>query len=174
MSPNPSDWQRLGEQLTHRRVELDPRYQNRTTFCTERGLDYRLAYDIEEAKRTNFRSSTLVAIAAAYAVTPESISGVLRGGDLQRVARAAPDPPDPTPSRAPTEKPKDLAEYLYRGDEVKQLMVRASRGQSDRKRLTPSQADAELLDLLWEMDLIRAGEEPESGENGHGGHSATA
>lgn len=80
MSPSPSasGWKRLGEQLIRRRVELDPRYSNRTLFCAERALDYRLVYDIEVARRRNFRKTTLGAIAAAYAVTLDSLNGVVR------------------------------------------------------------------------------------------------
>lgn len=85
MSPSatPASWKRLGELLIRRRVELDPRYQNRSTFSTERGLDYRLAYDIEEARRTNFRKGTLAGIANAYAVTPDSLLAVLRDAHAQ-------------------------------------------------------------------------------------------
>lgn len=81
MSPaaEPAALKRLGELLTRRRVELDSRYQNRTVFAAERGIDYRLAYDIEEARRGNFRTTTLTAIANAYAVTAESLFAVLRG-----------------------------------------------------------------------------------------------
>lgn len=85
MSPSatPAMWQRLGELLVRRRVELDPRYQNRTVFTAERGLDYRLAYDIEEARRTNFRKTTLAGIAVAYAVTLDSLYNALQGGELE-------------------------------------------------------------------------------------------
>lgn len=100
MSPNPApaSWKRLGELLIRRRVELDPRYQNRSTFCAERGLDYRLAYDIEEARRTNFRSTTLAGVAAAYAVTPDSLSGVLH--DPRAGLEPTPAPSRPAPLRA--------------------------------------------------------------------------
>lgn len=109
MSPSPSsaDWGRLGELLTRRRVELDPRYQNRTLFCEERDVDYRLAYDIEEARRSNFRPATLLAVAAAYAVTPESVTAALQGGSLEPL----PDrdrrlrPVTPAPSRSPSPVP---------------------------------------------------------------------
>lgn len=84
MSPrtDAAAWKRLGELLIRRRIELDPAYQNRTTFCTERGIDYRLAYDIEEARRTNFRKGTLAGIAAAYGVTLDSLYAALTGGEL--------------------------------------------------------------------------------------------
>ena len=106
MSPDASltGWKRLGELLTLRRVELDLRYQNRTIFSTERGLDYRLVYDIEEHRRPNFRTTTLAGIAAAYAVTFDSLLAVLRdpGANLEPLPPAGaphiavvPDPPLP-------------------------------------------------------------------------------
>lgn len=91
-SAPPADWQRLGELLTRRRVELDKRYRNRTLFATERGLNYRLAYDIEEAKRTNFSPAALALIASAYAVTPASMDDALAGGELVPVAPAEAPP----------------------------------------------------------------------------------
>ena len=94
MSPSatPAKWQRLGELLVRRRVELDPRYQNRTVFTAERGLDYRLAFDIEEAKRTNFRKGTLAGIAVAYGVTLDSLYAALDGGQLEPTMLQAPTP----------------------------------------------------------------------------------
>ena len=107
MSPSPSaaDWRRLGELLTRRRVELDLRYQNRTTFSAERGIDYRLAYDVEEAKRTNFRRTTLAGIAAAYAVTLDSVYAALDGGPLEPVP-----PPRPLLRPVPSLLPDDPGE----------------------------------------------------------------
>lgn len=97
MSPaaTPAAWKRLGELLTRRRVELDVRYQNRTTFTDERGLDYRLAYDIEEARRTNFRKGTLAGIANAYAVTADSLLAVLRDAHAQLEPVESPVPQAP-------------------------------------------------------------------------------
>src|SRR6185437_16171420 len=97
MSPSTGHWSKLGELLTLRRVELDPRYQNRTVFCEERGLDYRLAYDIEEARRVNFRKTTLAGVAAAYAVTLDSLLAVLEG----KAAGLEPAPGRPREAAAP-------------------------------------------------------------------------
>jgi hypothetical protein len=103
MSPSssPANWKRLGEQLTRRRVELDPRFSNRGVFAAERAIDYRLAYDVEEARRVNFRPATLAHIAAAYAVTPESITGALAGGSLEPLGPRLSAVPTPAPLHAP-------------------------------------------------------------------------
>jgi len=87
-------WSRLGELLIQRRVDLDPRYRNRQVFSDERHLDYRLCYDVEQAKRTNFGQATLAAIEQSYGLMPGSIRDVLAGGDLSPVsASAASDAP---------------------------------------------------------------------------------
>lgn len=138
MSPSPStaDWARLGELLTRRRVELDPRYQNRTVFSAERGIDYRLAYDIEECRRTNFRTTTLAAVAAAYGVTYESLMQVAHEGAAELIPASGPvtvsgpvavypepvsgSPAAPPPS--PDPEPTEAARKLFPGDLLLQLL----------------------------------------------------
>ena len=73
-------WKRLGEMLEARRVQLDPRYKTLKTFAEEREIDYRLAWDIEHAARTNYRRPTLIGIDAAYGWEAGSIQKVLEGG----------------------------------------------------------------------------------------------
>jgi hypothetical protein len=77
--PGHDTWKRLGRLLERRRVEMEPRYMNRALFAAERGVDYRLTYDIESAARTNFRSSTRRAIEMAYGVRIGGIDDVLAG-----------------------------------------------------------------------------------------------
>lgn len=90
MPPYPaSSWARLGEMLVQRRVEIDPRYRNRRLFAAERGLNWRLLYDIERAKRTNFESETLAAIEVAYSLVPGSIPRALGGAELEAQPDAA-------------------------------------------------------------------------------------
>ena len=98
-------WQGLGALLIQRRTALSPRYHNRRVFSEATGLNYRVIYDIEEARRTNFGHSTLAAIEAAYKLEPGAISRYLDGGELepQRGERAGAAPlsvvPDlPAPS----------------------------------------------------------------------------
>jgi hypothetical protein len=76
-----ASWERLGDLLEHRRVQLNPRYANLTLFAEERGIDYRMAWDAEHARRTNYRRPTLTAIEVAYGWKPGSIRSVLDGGD---------------------------------------------------------------------------------------------
>lgn len=75
-------WQRLGTALKQRRVTLDQRFRSRKAFAEATGLDYRLIYDIEESRRTNFSVATLTAIEVSYQLTPGAISRFLGGGDL--------------------------------------------------------------------------------------------
>lgn len=102
----PLAWQQLGDALIRRRVSWQPRYRNRRTFCGERGIDYRLVFDIEHAKRTNFGRATILDIARAYAVTPESIDATLAGGALEPVPQsAAVKPPGMLPAAVPAPRP---------------------------------------------------------------------
>jgi hypothetical protein len=93
-------WQRLGEMLEGRRVALDPRYRNLVRFTAERGIDYRLAWDVEHAKRTNYRRPTLTAIEVAYGWRPGSIGLVLAGGQPDELDAGA-----AAPAAAPADDP---------------------------------------------------------------------
>ena len=90
-------WQRLGVLLVQRRTALSPRFHNRGAFCEATGLKYRLVYDIEEARRTNFGPSIIAAIEAAYRLTPGAIARFLAGGELE-TAEGLP-PPEPRRDR---------------------------------------------------------------------------
>lgn len=86
-------WKMLGELLERRRVEIDTRYSNLTLFTTERGLDYRLAWDLEHGARSNYRRPTLTAIEVGYGLVPGSIARFL-SGEVSGLARAATRPDD--------------------------------------------------------------------------------
>ena len=89
-------WIRLGELLAARRAELDPAYFDRVAFARDRGINLKLAQDIENNGRENFTPLTLRdVVAPAYAVTYESIIDTLNGGDLV----ALPGTPPHRPSR---------------------------------------------------------------------------
>jgi hypothetical protein len=88
-------WRRLGAMLIQRRTALDPRFHNRGAFCEATGLKYRLVYDIEEARRTNFGTAILAAVEAAYQLPAGAIGRFLSGsepGILPQVT-AVPEPP---------------------------------------------------------------------------------
>ena len=96
-------WVRLGELLAARRAELDPAYFDRGAFAQARGINLKLAQDIENNGRENFTPLTLRdVIAPAYGVEYQSILSALDGGDLA----AAPGTP---PRRQPrSAEPRDL------------------------------------------------------------------
>lgn len=87
-------WQRLGELLVQRRIELAPRYRERTVFAAEHDLDWRLLHDIERGKRETFKPETLAAIEVAYQWQRGSIQAVLAGGDPAPVLPASSDGAD--------------------------------------------------------------------------------
>lgn len=84
-------WERLGVLLKQRRTELG--FRSRKAFTDATKLDYRLIYDIEEARRVNFGVTTLTAVEIAYWLRPGSITGFIEHGDdlaEQPVPSAAP------------------------------------------------------------------------------------
>lgn len=82
-------WEQLGPLLMQRRVTLSPQWHNRGAFSKATGVDYRLVYDIEEARRTNFGGATLAAIEAAYRLAPGTIGRFLDGGELEMLPSAS-------------------------------------------------------------------------------------
>jgi hypothetical protein len=154
MPPYPAgSWERLGELLVHRRVEIDLRYRNRQLFADERGLNWRLLYDIERAKRTNFEPETKAAIEVAYMLAPGSVDRVLAGGELE--PQSAPDP------AAPRERP--LPPILADAPEE----VRGYRAVLDAERehgLPPRNAQEEGI---WATEVLDR-PDPETGERGEG------
>ncbi len=76
-------WERLGEWLVRRRLELDPRYRNRRTFTRERAPDrYRIVNDIELGRRDNYEPATLAAIESAYDLPAGAIGQFIAGVPL--------------------------------------------------------------------------------------------
>ncbi len=114
-------WTRLGELLAERREELDARYYSRAVFAEERGINLKLAQDIETSARRNFTPPTLQdVIARAYGVTYASIRAVLDehpGSDLEaaprtplrRGAPARPAAAPPAPPLAEEDLPAAMA-----------------------------------------------------------------
>jgi hypothetical protein len=89
MTPPDPAWERLGQMLFQRRTQLDARYSNRSKFATERGVDYRVVYDIEKARRTNFGDAVLGAIERAYELPAGAIRAALKGDDFPEPHAAA-------------------------------------------------------------------------------------
>ncbi|MFG1683589.1 hypothetical protein ACGFNP_25695 [Nonomuraea sp. NPDC049269] len=86
MSEYPAEaWERLSRSLRSRRARVDSRYKNRTTFCAETGLHYKLVQDIEGAPdtRTNFTDESFALVEAAYRLADGSIRRSLAGGALE-------------------------------------------------------------------------------------------
>jgi hypothetical protein len=82
---------RLGRLLTQARVELDPRYKNRALFSRERGINYRVAQDAENAASDVGGDAAMrMFISRAYGWTPDSFDTVLAGGEPTRAAQVPP------------------------------------------------------------------------------------
>jgi hypothetical protein len=79
-APQKAAWKRLGDMLHQSRLDLDPRYDNFELFIRERDITYRVAWDIENNRRANYRPMTLHSVEVAYGWQPGSIRRVLAGG----------------------------------------------------------------------------------------------
>lgn len=77
---NEDPWERLGQLLINRRVELG--YKTRAAFARAHNLKHdRGISDIENHARKNFSPSTIAAFEQQYEWEPGSIAAVLAGGD---------------------------------------------------------------------------------------------
>lgn len=73
-------WERLGELLVARRVELG--FPNRTKFAKAKGLkDTRILAAVENVERQNFEAATIALMEHTYEWAPGSIRSVLAGGE---------------------------------------------------------------------------------------------
>jgi hypothetical protein len=75
-------WLRLGELLTARRAELDPRFVNRRRFAEARRVNERVVADIERGRRTNFTHEMLRALEVAYALEMGAILEAVAAGPV--------------------------------------------------------------------------------------------
>jgi hypothetical protein len=85
-------WERLGRLLARRRVELDPAYRSRQKFVEATGLNERLVADLENARRTSYRDTTVYAVENAYKVVSGSLTRALEGGPLAPQPEQTGDP----------------------------------------------------------------------------------
>jgi len=93
LSADPAAWAALGGLLQDRRGELDPRYVNRRVFADAQGVNYRVIWDIEHGRRSNFGRSMLTAIEVAYGLARGSIAAYLAGGELEALPGTPPASP---------------------------------------------------------------------------------
>jgi hypothetical protein len=83
--PEHADWVRAGIYLQEQRVRLNPAYRNRSLFSRERGINYRLSQDIENAVRDNFDRPTITHIELAYGLEPGAVEKMLAGERPQQL-----------------------------------------------------------------------------------------
>lgn len=92
-------WLRLGKMLTSRRVVLGYA-RSLQSFAGARGIHYRLAWDIENARRSNYTTATLALVEVAYGLEHGSVDGALGGGEFRLAEPGGPAPggrrPDPS------------------------------------------------------------------------------
>ena len=164
-SPPSGAWRRLGALLVQRRIELAPRYRQRTAFAEDVGIKWRLLYDIERAKRDSFTPETLAAIEVAYRWQPGSVARVLAGGDPVPLAPPAPPggarSPDPDGFIRPSYTDPDAETFARSLENSPELAAMLQRDvaqvvavMQQRKRMLA--AEARVADLERENAELRA------------------
>lgn len=109
-------WRRVGDQLSVQRRLLNAAYGNKAVFERERGINYRLIYDLESAagknpKRSgNFTIESILEAARAYGVEPLSFAVALDGGEL--VPGSGEPPPVPQEAGERPEAPGLVDRWL--------------------------------------------------------------
>lgn len=96
-------WKHLGELLVARRVQIDAKYHNRREFARDVQVDYRVIYDAETARRTNFGKAMLRALENAYRLRTGAFEDYLSGRSID----LAGTPPDQMPDVHDTEAELD-------------------------------------------------------------------
>lgn len=145
-------WERLGQLLVRRRLELDPRFRNRRIFTAERAVEYRIINDIELGRRDNYEPATLGVIELAYDLAPGTILHVLNGADLH---------PGPAGDHAVIPLPQ---QGRQQGDGVweppaDQMPRQVSRELADRAKPHMRIIAARLADLTADGNLSPSGED---------------
>jgi hypothetical protein len=161
-----TEWERVGEMLVRRRLELDPRYRNRRTFARERDPRlYRLFSDIELGKRSSYKPATLAAIEAAYQLGPGAIGrfrseGCLEPPDIGRSGPAAEYPEAPQIIRVLAtigrNSAAEIAEMTVLTDKMKAVVAAArafqQHGQLDGRKLFPRDSSQDQrLATAWNV-----------------------
>jgi hypothetical protein len=119
-------WRRLGELLVQRRVDLG--FRDREAFARARGLAHsRILFDLENARRTNYSTSTRAEVERIYDWEHGSLQAVLDGGT-----------PTPTGAQQPLEAYDEvelLAELIGRAAQRKQALAVGSDDDAGGERL---------------------------------------
>ena len=123
--------ERLGRLLAERRAQISPRYANRRAFAADREMNWRTLYDIEAARRDNFRPETMRAFEAAYMLAPGSLGRTLAGGELEPLPPASPAP-EAAPVSYDDEPQGDAAWALFPHDRTKRLIWRVPASEDER------------------------------------------
>jgi hypothetical protein len=117
-------WQRLGDLLVTRRVQIDPRYTSRRTFVAETHSGkqdswYRMITSVENGSRDNYSRETLAAIEIAYQLQPGSLNRTLtEGGALEPLQQ-------PAPPQAPADSPDQAASSMAMRDALDEFHAAA-------------------------------------------------
>lgn len=151
-----SAWERLGKLLAGRRIEIGARYKNKNLFAEERQINRRMLWQVESGERDTYRTDTLRAIEAAYALVPGSLERTLAGGDLEPAALQPDAPSSPRLAAVPEHAPPQLPDLTNATREVLRRLAREWPEDSDvDRRKKPFLLQIAELKGPWE-DVVAA------------------
>ena len=104
-----ADWQRLGQQVTARRVALGYRRREDLTNAAD-GVSLRTLGDIESGRRTGYHRNTLATLENALRWAPGSIQAILEGGEFAEQPTPATIGSGPDRDTAPTSPPSSAGD----------------------------------------------------------------
>lgn len=148
-------WQRLGELLVARRVELDARYRNRREFARDVQMDYRVIYDIEVARRSNFGTSTLRGLELAYRLPTGALDEYLAGRASDLLGTPREDVAAPSSDQAATTDNLSAIEAALRQVEAVAAALRVEHEAAKQRDELLKQKDAELAEKDAEIIELR-------------------
>lgn len=117
--PRDQAWKDLGDLLMRRRIEIDPRYSNRSLFARENGAQLRILSAVELGERDTYEAGTISAIEVIYRLRPGAIRRFLAGeatGLEANERRARPPSPEAESPQIPVRDPlADIHDALRTG-----------------------------------------------------------
>lgn len=116
-------WRHVGELLVRRRVALSPRYRNRTIFAAKTGQEYRMVFDVEKGKRSNYTRETIASMEHGYRLRPGAIHRALAHLEWEEFPAEFLVSDEPAPVPSDKEESTEQQEPKIASTEIEYLLM---------------------------------------------------